>query len=485
MSARFVNVDRETAMLFPVDIKEWLPENHLVHFIVEAVEMLDIQKFKVNERRSGDEQYPPEMMLSLLIYGYVTGRMSSRVIEDATYTDVAVRYICGNTAHPDHSVICRFRTSNREAFQEAFTKVLVMAQGMGHLKKVGGISVDGTKIHANANKHSAVSYKRATEMIAEIEKEVCELIAKAEEADSKPLEAGLSIPEEIRRREDRKAKLEEAKKEMEARYQEAAQEKGRAEEDAEKPDEDKTEENDAEAPVKGNGNGSAKASDEKQTKAAKAGKALDEYQYNFTDPESRIMKAGSGKHFEQSYNAEAAVDIESMLIVGGYVTNHANDKKELEAAVNSVDEVYEVETVSADTGFYSEEAVHAVEQRDEKGKCQGAEVYCAVEKQSHHRSVQDLEKKEAEKAPAENASAKEIMAHRLRTKKGRAIYKKRKETVEPVFGIIKQAMGFRQFLLRGLERTAIEWDLVTLSYNFKRLFSLSGRKKPSFSWMMT
>jgi transposase len=139
MSARFVNVDRETAMLFPADLKEWLPENHLVHFIVDAVEMLDIQKFKVNERGSGDEQYPPEMMLSLLIYCYVTRRMSSRVIEDATYTDIAARYICGNTVHPDHSVICRFRTSNREAFKEAFTKALVNGTGDGASKESRGL----------------------------------------------------------------------------------------------------------------------------------------------------------------------------------------------------------------------------------------------------------------------------------------------------------------------------------------------------------
>ncbi|MDR2070395.1 MAG: transposase, partial [Treponema sp.] len=427
--------------------------DHLVHFIVEAVEQLDLRGFTVNITGSGSEQYPPAMMVMLPVYCYATGRMSSRVIEQATYTDVAVRYICGNTAHPDHTVICRFRSENREGFKQVFTKILVMAQEMGYLKKVGNISVDGTKIHANASKHSAVSYKRAAQMIEETEQEVARLIQKAEEADSRPLEEGLTIPEEIKRGEERKAALEEAKREMEKRYEEAKREReGACAEE--------------------------KAGGEKGGKKKRGGrgreKPLEEYQYNFTDPESRIMKAGNGKHFEQSYNAQAAVDVGTMLVVGEYVTNHGNDKKELKEIAGSVEgEVYTAETVSADSGYFSEEAVKEVEQRDEQGKARGPEVYCAVEKQSHHRTVKDLEKQEEPaEAPAE-ATVKEEMARRLKTAEGKKVYKKRKETVEPVFGIIKQAMGFRQFLLRGLEKVNGEWELVCLGYNMKRLFRLS------------
>jgi transposase len=428
-------------------LREWLPEDHLVHFIIDAVEQLDVRGFKVNDSGSGSEQYPPEMMVILLLYCYATGRMSSRVIEGATYSDVAVRYICGNRAHPDHSVICRFRTDNREGFKEVFTKVLVMAQEVGYLKKVGNISVDGTKIHANASKHSAVSYKCAVEMIAEAEKEVGELMAKAEEADSTPLEDGLTVPEEIKLREERKAALEAAKKEMERRYEEAKKER---------------EEEAAAAEKGGKKGGSTKE------------KPLEEYQYNFTDPESRIMKAGNGQHFEQSYNAQAAVDTETMLIVGEYVTNHGNDKQELQEIVGSVGgEVYKVETVSADTGFFSEEEVKAVEKRDEEGKAAGPEVYCAVEKQSHHRTVKDLEKQEEPPEAGEKATEKEKMARKLKTTEGKKIYKKRKETIEPVFGIIKQAMRFRQFLLRGLEKVNLEWEIVCLGYNLKRLYRLS------------
>jgi transposase len=460
MSVRLVNIDRETPMLFPVDLREWLPGNHLVHFVVDAVSVLDIGSFKINNTGSGDRQYPPEMMLALLIYCYATGTFGSRRIEAATYTDVAVRYICGNEAHPDHSVICAFRTDNRAAFEEAFKQILLMAQEMGQLKKVGGISVDGTKIHANASKHSAVSYQYAVEMIAEAEREVAELVAKAEGADTAPLEEGLKIPVEIARREDRKAKLEVAKKAMEERFEAVKQGQMAEREET-----------------------AGKDGEPKNTAKKQKEKPLDEYQYNFTDPESRIMKAGNGQHFEQSYNAQAAVDTEgSMLILGAYVTNHGNDKRELPEIVGAVDEeTREVSEVSADTGFYSGEAVAEVEREHEEGKQEGPVVYCAVEKTGHHKSVKDLEKKSNAGRPPANLTAKQKMERRLKTKKGRAVYKKRKETVEPVFGIIKQAMGFRQFLLRGLEKVNTEWKLVTLAYDFKKLYRLTyGMDLPKY-----
>ena len=423
-------------MMFPVDMREWLPENHLVHFIVDAIKQIEVSGFKVNNRGSGSEQFPPEMMLTLLIYSYVTGRFGSRTIEAATYTDVALRYICGDSAHPDHSVICAFRKDNRELFEETFTKVLVLARQMKQLKRVGGISVDGTKVRANASKHKAVSYRRAGEIIEELRGEVTELVKMAEEADGKGLEEGLKIPEEIRRREDRLAALAAARAEMEKMYAEAAEE------------------------------------------GSKKGKKLDEYQHNFTDSDSRIMKAGNGKHFEQSYNAQLAVDTEgSMLIMGGYVTQHGNDKKELEEVVSSVpDEVREVSDVSADCGFYSEETVAAVEKTDEEGRRQGPEVYCAVEKGHHGRTVNDLKKKPPMESPPPDMTEKEKMTRKLKTEKGKSIYKKRKETVEPVFGIIKQIMGFRQFMLRGIDKVNTEWELVKAAYNFKRLHNLLGRR---------
>jgi len=206
-------------------MRDWLPEDHLVYFIIEAIEQIGVTGFKVNRRGTGSEQYPPEMMLALLVYSYVTGRFGSRTIEAATYTDVALRYICGGEAHPDHTVICAFRKENKEVFEETFTRILVLARQLKKLKGVGGVSGDGTKIHANASKHKAVSYKRAGEIIEELKEEVKKLTRLAEEADGKAEKPVINIPEEIKLRKERKKALEEARAEMEKLY-EAAQEEG-------------------------------------------------------------------------------------------------------------------------------------------------------------------------------------------------------------------------------------------------------------------
>ena len=443
-------------MLFPPDLREWLPADSIVHFIIDAVEMLDLRFFSVNHRGSGSPQYPPAMMLALLIYCYATGRFSSRAIEQATYYDVAVRYICGGDKHPDHDTICSFRLNNRAAFKEAFVKVLLLAGELGYLKKIGGVSIDGTKIKANASKHSAVSYKRAGEMIGRLEMEIEELTRKAEEIDDTPLDDGLTLPDEIKRREDRKASLEEARRVIEERYEEI-----RAQKQAEFEAKKKSRENQRK---KGKPPRGKEPSPPDENPPAKN-------QFNFTDNESRIMKAGNGSHFEQAYNAQAVVDTEgSMLILGRYVTNHVNDKEELSPSVASVDsEVRKMSHVCADTGYFSEGAI-----RDVEGSEDGPTVYCSIEKQSHHRSVEDLLLKPEPLPPGDEASTKQIMAYRLKTKEGRERYKERKETVEPVFGIIKSVLGFRGFLLRGLEKVNIEWDLITLAYNLKKLHKLSG-----------
>jgi len=445
MSTRFVIVDRDTPMLLPVDLRDWLPSDHIVHFILEAVETQNLQGFRMNVRGTGSEQYSPGMMLPLLIYCYATGRFSSREIEMATHSDVAVRYICGGDRHPDHDTICTFRRENRALFEECFVKVLAYAGQTKVLKKVGGISVDGTKIAANASKHAAVSYDHATRMIAELEKEVRALTAKAEEADTKPLADGLSVPAEIARRQERKAKLEEAKRVIEARFAEKQREA-----EAEKP----------------------------SGRTRKNGTPRGKDQFNFTDPESRIMKTADG--FQQAWNAQAAVDTEgSMLIVGQRLTEHGNDKQELATTVQAVDPtVRQVSHVLTDSGFYSEQAVTDVE------KDEGPTVYAAMDRKSHHRSVEDLEKKPEPQAPPTSAPVDEQMRYRLSTQAGRALYALRKQTVEPVFGIIKEAMGFRRFMLRGKAKVSLEWTLVTLAYNFRRLYRLiKGEDCLRMGWM--
>lgn len=429
MAVRLKLIDRNTPMLLPPDMRDWVAEDDLVHFVIEALETINLEKIRINARGTGSEQYPPSMLLGLLIYCYASGTFSSRKIERMTYIHVGVRYLCGNT-HPDHDTICTFRRENRKLIEEVFVKVLELASEM-KLMRVGTVAVDGTKIQANASKHRAVSYKRAGEKIEELELEVKKLLKMADEADAKPLEDGLTVPKEIARREERKARLELARKVIEERQRQAEEEK---------------------------------AKDREQKPPGKP--PADKNQYNFTDPESRIMKSGSGSHFEQSYNAQAAVDTKSLLIIGQRVTNAATDKQQLVATVSSITPgLGEVQEVLADSGYYGEPAVAKVESR-------GVTVYAAPKKIRHRRSVEDLLKKEDPVALVESAPAIEKMRHRLSTRMGKKLYGLRKQTVEPVFGQIKQGLGFRQFLMRGLEKVSVEWTLVCTAWNVKRLFNL-------------
>jgi transposase len=457
MPARFINLDRQTPMFLPCDLREWVPDNHLVHFIVDAVEQLPLAHFHVNHRGTGSEQYPPAMMLALLIYGYATGRFGSRTIEAATYSDVAVRYLCANT-HPDHDSICTFRANNETAFRAAFVRVLQLAKEL-RLAKLGVVSVDGTKIQANASKHAAVSYARAGELIAQLELEVSQLMERAQQADAQEPQEALDIPAELKRRESRKAALQKARQVIEERAKEMAaaqqaQYEARVAARQQQRDEGKK----------------PRGKEPQPPRAEPDPKA----QYNFTDPESRIMKAGNGQHFQQAYNAQAAVD-GAMLIVGQRVCDAPNDKEELVPSVAAISPVVspEVQAVLADSGFYGEAAVVSVEQKAD-GTPSGLTVYAAVEKHSHHKTVEDLLTGAEPAMPGREASAKEKMAHRLKTAAGQALYKLRKQTVEPVFGIIKEVMGFRRFLLRGRRKVSLEWTLVCLSYNLKRLFALKN-----------
>ena len=464
MAARFVNVDHDTPLLLPPDLRDWVPADHLVHFVMDAVGLLDLREARVNLRGSGSAQYPPSMMLSLLIYSYATGTFSSRKIERATYENVAVRYLCGDT-HPDHDSICKFRRENEALLECSFHQVLECA-ARAEVFKVGDITVavDGTKIMANASKHSAVSHKHAVEQMQLLEDQISELLAKAEEADSKPLEDGLSIPEEIARREDRLAKLKHAVSQIEKRAKERQQEEleGYEAKMAER---------------KAKEASSGKKPRGKEPKAP-SGDPGDKDQYNFSDPESRIMKAGNGQHFEQSYNAQAAVDIESRLIVSEHVTDAPNDKEQLVPTMEAVSPaVPRVEAVLADSGYYSEKAVAAIEgteSRSDQRADSKPVVYASTGRQKHGRTVQELEESEDPPAPGKDASIAEVMAHRLQTKLGKSLYAQRKQTVEPVFGIIKEAMGFRRFSHRGLSKVNSEWTLVTLSYNIKRLFHMGA-----------
>ncbi len=455
MSVRFVNIDHATPMLLPPDLRDWVSPDHMVHFIMDAVVALDLRLARVNQRGTGSAQYPPSMMLGLLIYCYATGTFASRRIETLTYENVAVRYLCADT-HPDHDSICKFRRENKDLLATAFHQVLELA-ARARVLQVGNLTVaiDGTKILANASKHSAVSHGHAVEQILLASEQITELLAKAESADSTPLQDGLTVPEEIKRREDRIAKLGEAVKVMEERAKERL-----LEEQAEY--EEKL---------------AARKAKEESTGQKPRGKAPEppkegarpKDQYNFTDPESRIMKDGGG--FEQCYNAQAAVDVATMLIVGQHVCDEANDKRQLVPTLADVSPVVgQVDNALADTGYFSEAAVLAVESGDS-----GTTAFVAMKRQSHGRSVAQLEVRADPPPPPEGASVAERMEWRLATEAGRKLYGLRKQTVEPAFGILKEAIGFRRFLLRGLAKVNLEWTLVTTSYNLKRLFNLGMR----------
>jgi transposase len=455
MATRFVNIDRDTPLLLSPDLRDWVPADHLAHFIIDAVEALDLRHAKVNTRGTGDAQYPPSMLLGLLVYSYATGTFGSRRIEQSTYDNLAVRLMTADT-HPDHDTICAFRRENKALLTESFIKVLQLAQEL-KLARFGQItvSIDGTKIAANASKHAAVSYARAGEKIAQLELEVQQLVAKAEQADATPLQDGLTIPDEIVRRQERKAALEKARTAIETR--------AHARYAAELAEYEKKMAARAEREAQGK-----KTRGPAPTPPSPEPKPQD--QYNFTDPTSRIMKTGGG--FEQSYNAQIAVEVESRLIGAARVSEAPNDKEELvPTAAAIVPEIGAVAVMLTDSGFYSEAAVKKIEQTP-AGVPTGTVVYAPLEKTSHHRTVADLEKKAEPMAPAPGASMSEVMRHRLKTTAGKALYKLRQQTVEPVIGIIKSAIGFRQFLLRGMGKVSTEWTLVCLAYNLRRLHTL-------------
>lgn len=443
MGAKFVNVDRDTALLLPPDMREWVPEDHLVHFILEAVEQLDLRAARVNERGTGSEQYPPSLLLALLVYSYASGVFSSRQIERATYDSVAVRVLCADT-HPDHDTLCAFRRHNAALLATAFAQVLELAAHCGVLKVAGiTVAIDGTKILANASKHAATSYARAGETMRQLDLEVAELLAKAEHADATPLQDGLTIEGEVARRQTRKAKLAQARAAMEAR----AYARVLAEQAARAPDQPGPP-----PPV---------------PPAAKE-------QINFTDADSAIMPAGGGQHFAQNYNAQAALEVDSRLFVAARVTRAANDKEQLPPTFQAIAApIQSVAEVLIDSGFVSEAAVTTLEQTAH-GQPTGVRVLAAVGRIRHGRTVADLEVRADPPAPPPEATFTARLAHRTATQAGRVRYKLRQQTIEPAFGVIKEVLGFRRFSLRGLAKVSLEWTLVTLAYNLKRLHTLGA-----------
>jgi transposase len=449
MSRKFKKPDYEKALDLQVSLRDVLPPNHLARFTVEIVSQLDLSRIYQKYSDEGAPAYAPEMMLGLLFYGYATGVFSSRKIEQATHEVLPFRFIAGDM-HPDHDTIAHFRRQHLGELKELFVQILLLAQAMGYLQ-LGNVSLDGSKIHADASKSKAVSYKRLLAIEAYLQAEVDELFALAEGADRGKLPPEMSIPDEIERRQQQLARLAEAKKVLAARAQ-AHYEAEQAE---------------YEAKLRRRAEKAAKKGQKprgRQPKPPTPG-PRDKDQYNFTDPESRLMKNATNSGYDQHYNVQVVVDHDSRLLVGEWLCDHPNDQQ---AALPTIDtlppELGQPKSANLDTGYFSQNNITGLEAR-------GIDPYIATGRSPHHQGWRAYFLDNPDPLP-QDVSLQEQMAHKLQTAIGKATYRLRKSTVEPVIGIIKEVLGFRQFSLRGLLKAAGEWTLVCLAYNLKRFHTL-------------
>jgi len=421
---------------------------------VEVIDGLDLSKMSKSYRGTGSASYHPAPLLGLLVYGYATGVFSSRKLERATHDSVAFRFIAANE-HPDHDTIATFRRRFLPEIEALFVKVLLLAREMGVLR-LGTVALDGTKIHANASRHSALSYEHAGKIEAQLKAEVTDLLARAEATDQANIPDGMSIPDELARREDRLEKLASARAKIEARAKERF-ERELAEHEA------KLEARAAKTTITGKKPGG-------KPPAPPVEGPLPTDQINLTDEDSRIMPVAGGG-FEQCYNAQAAVAADSLLVIAANVVQAPNDKQQIKPMLNDIDtlpdELGNADTLLADTGYFSAENVAAC-------AAAGIDPLIAMGRQPHHPPLS--ERFADVSPPPEKPTPVEAMAHRLKTATGRDLYALRKQTPEPVFGIIKSVMGFRQLMLRGIDRVRGEWRLVTMAWNIKRMFVLCSQR---------
>ena len=565
----FRPVDRKTGFLLPPSVDEWLPERHLARFVVEIIEKLNLSVMVNAYRGSGLAAYHPRMLLGILVYGYVTGIFSSRKLERATYDSIAFRFIAAND-HPDHDTIAAFRSRFAEHIEDLFVQVLMLARVAGVLK-VGMVALDGTKIHANASRHHALSYGRICKIEAQLKTEVAELLLLAEQADAVDEQGGMSVPEELSRREDRAQRIVESQAKMEAhakarhnqyraKYEaklnaklaeqtDAVDEQGgmsvpeelsrrkdrvecinestatvemRAEACHERKQAkyetklnaklaeqtDAVDEQDGMSvpeelsrrldqlqgivKIKKKIEVRTKVRDERkqakyetklnarEEKVRKSGRKLSgrplqspklgpvaKDQINLTDPDSRIMPV-SGGSFIQGYNAQILAVTGSLLVLINHVAEATNDKQQIEPALEKLKHLpgvlRKVKILLADNGYFSKANVEACVEA-------GITPLIALGRERHQPWDQHFA---TLLSCPQDPTALEEMAYQLATPEGRKAYAKRKHTPEPVFGIIKEVMGFRRFHLRGLDKVQGEWNLVTMAWNIKRMYNLQS-----------
>jgi transposase len=445
--SNFVPFNRDQSFLLPPDLKDWLPADDVAHFIVAAVDRVALASFQVPDRTGGKPQYHPRLMLALLIYGYANGIFSSRRIERATYRDVGVRFVAANL-HPDHDTIAVFRRGNKAAFEAAFLQVLLLARESG-LLSLGTVSIDGTKIDANASKIRSVRYDRAKQLSAKLAHDIAEMTAKAETADAADIDPQ-ALPEELARRETLKAKLDAACARLEATAK-ADAEAAQAAYEAKK----------AVYDSKTGHRGSPPVPPDPTPPA--------ERQSNLTDPDSALMRRSDRHEYRQAYNAQAVVcaDGTQLVLATNLVATTADAPSFADTILGMEKTIGLPKTVLADTGYASGPAVAALEART-------IDALVAIGRTQPHRPYDFRPPPEAKPPRVITEPWRIAMKAKLESEDGRKRYGKRKQSVEPVFGIIKTAIGFIRFHLRGLANVASEWTLITLAYNCRRLRRLQA-----------
>jgi transposase len=451
MGARFVNIDRQTPMLLPPDMRDWVAKNDLIHFVIDAVETCDTKSAKVNGTGSGDAQYPPTMMLALLIYCYANRIFSSREIEKATYWHIGVRYICGGNRHPDHDTVAKFRRENEALLQSCFVSVLMLAKKMGACARIGTVSVDGTKIAARVSRDSNRNLTQLQVEMAELQKEVDEIMAKAKSAEVSESEQG-SLAEQLQDNQTRREKLAHAKRELEERIQ-AEEEETKKRARGEGPEgEDKE---------PGEPDGRKRSRPTSKKVAAK----LEKQVINLVDSESRLMADAHGG-FKQAYNAQAVVETSGQqLILGVRLINENNDRRALDQTLQSVPEPFrkEIKMALADTGYDNAAEIAKVEAEMQ------ITVLCPPQSKGAPKAGVSYRLNKRQQTQVEFAAQ---MRQRLESEANKKLYRRRSATVEPVFGVLKNVMGFTRFRLFGLIKSGIELLLVSTAYNLRKLAQL-------------